>query len=385
VDRQTRQYTEERVVTIREVSMTNNYVMVRDQFGTNLRISMQFHGTITAVPHIGERWVAQRRGMEWFLDRRADSGEEATAVTDLQPGDRRISAPNGRVLIEGAQVLVNGQPPGSTVALNNVVVGQEPTLNFIPAANTSITIVDDTANHRLNITIGDGVPLGSTFPFSGTVAPTNYIFARGQMLDAVANPAYMPLYNTMGTTHGGTGPSNFGVPDIQGRVVTGQSGVGGNSEVTTIGATEGQILSLRKMRHGHGHNLSISGGSHAHGDTIGFTDTGHGHGGSSTDSQGNHNHGYNSATLAFGGTFGGSSNLIYNIGYLSIATSDAGAHAHNVFVGTGSANLSKSGGVQSNTHTHATGEFIGAIGQFWGGTATDTSGFIVLPYIIKIL
>lgn len=92
MDRQTRNATEERVATINEVNMAENFIQAIDQFGTNLRVSMQFHGLVTAAPAPRERWIIQRRGMEWFLDRRADDGTEQIAVTDLQPGDRRIEA-----------------------------------------------------------------------------------------------------------------------------------------------------------------------------------------------------------------------------------------------------------------------------------------------------
>lgn len=106
MDRTTRSTTEERVVTILEVDMSQFHISVQDQFGTKLRVSMQFHDPLLVVPVPQERWTIERRGMEWFLNKRADDSLAITKITDLMPGDYRIEA--GRFILNTTEILRNG-------------------------------------------------------------------------------------------------------------------------------------------------------------------------------------------------------------------------------------------------------------------------------------
>jgi microcystin-dependent protein len=51
------------------------------------------------------------------------------------------------------------------------------------------------------------------FPYS--FAPSNWALCQGQLLPI---SQYSALYSLLGTTYGGDGVSNFGLPDLQGRV-----------------------------------------------------------------------------------------------------------------------------------------------------------------------
>lgn len=107
MDRQVRANTEERVVTILDVNLSQLYIMVRDDFGTQLRVSMQFHDPILVVPEVSERWTLERRGMEWFLNKKADDDLTISKITDLLPGDQRIES-NGNLYINTKGIVRGG-------------------------------------------------------------------------------------------------------------------------------------------------------------------------------------------------------------------------------------------------------------------------------------
>jgi microcystin-dependent protein len=93
-----------------------------------------------------------------------------------------------------------------------------------------------------------------TAPFVGEIrmfgcnfAPRNYVICNGQLMPIAQNTA---LFSLLGTTFGGNGTSNFGLPNLQGRVPMGfgpgpgpgltQRGLGeiGGSESVTLLQTE---------------------------------------------------------------------------------------------------------------------------------------------------
>lgn len=61
--------------------------------------------------------------------------------------------------------------------------------------------------------------LGEIRMFGGTFAPIDWHLCDGTLLPISANSA---LYSLIGTTWGGDGRSNFGLPDLRGRVPIGQ-------------------------------------------------------------------------------------------------------------------------------------------------------------------
>jgi microcystin-dependent protein len=76
-------------------------------------------------------------------------------------------------------------------------------------------------------------------------APTGWALAAGQILPISQNTA---LFSLLGTMYGGNGTSNFGLPNLQGRVALGfgqgpglgnydQGEVGGEQSVTLINST----------------------------------------------------------------------------------------------------------------------------------------------------
>ena len=83
---------------------------------------------------------------------------------------------------------------------------------------------------------------GQIIMFAGAFAPKNWAFCDGQILSIDGNEA---LYSILGTTYGGNGTTNFGLPDLRGRVPIGAGiapnvsgfplGYKGGSEYITIG------------------------------------------------------------------------------------------------------------------------------------------------------
>lgn len=107
---QLRQVTETRLITVDQVDMSTLLVTGLDNYGTRLQVSMHLaEGGVATVPNLGEVWQVERQNNEWFLDMRADTGEESTSLTSLQPGDKRIEAARNLYLNAGGQVVVNGR------------------------------------------------------------------------------------------------------------------------------------------------------------------------------------------------------------------------------------------------------------------------------------
>jgi microcystin-dependent protein len=98
----------------------------------------------------------------------------------------------------------------------------------------------------------------STEPFIGEIkilafdwAPRNYLVCAGQLLAISTNTA---LFSLLGTFYGGNGQTNFGIPDLRGRMAVGQ-GSGPGLPSTTIGekagATDVIITSQNMPPHSH--------------------------------------------------------------------------------------------------------------------------------------
>jgi microcystin-dependent protein len=63
--------------------------------------------------------------------------------------------------------------------------------------------------------------IGEIRVFAGNFAPRDWAFCEGQLLDI---PSYQALFCILGTTYGGDGQRNFGLPDLRGRVIVGPNG-----------------------------------------------------------------------------------------------------------------------------------------------------------------
>src|SRR3954454_10743110 len=72
--------------------------------------------------------------------------------------------------------------------------------------------------------------------FGGNFAPVGWAFCRGQLVPISENDI---LFQLIGTTYGGDGQQNFGLPDLQGRVAIHMGQGPGVTQNYTIGEQVG--------------------------------------------------------------------------------------------------------------------------------------------------
>jgi microcystin-dependent protein len=106
--------------------------------------------------------------------------------------------------------------------------------------------------------------LGEIRMFGGTFAPQGWVPCDGRLLSISDNE---PLFALLGTTYGGDGQSNFGVPDLRGRAPIHRSsvyplGVRGGTETVTLTVPEmAAHTHLPNVKAGNG-SSSTPAGSH---------------------------------------------------------------------------------------------------------------------------
>jgi Microcystin-dependent protein len=100
--------------------------------------------------------------------------------------------------------------------------------------------------------------------FAGNFAPKNWAFCNGQLLTISSNTA---LFSLLGTTYGGNGTTNFGLPDLQGRAPI-AAGTGPGLSNYSLGQSSNTVsasLTLNQMP-AHHHDagqvkIPVSGGN----------------------------------------------------------------------------------------------------------------------------
>ena len=87
-------------------------------------------------------------------------------------------------------------------------------------------------------------------------APRGWAFCNGQLLPISTNSA---LFSLLGTMYGGNGQTNFGLPNLRGRVPV---SVGDGFEFGQTGGTESETLTVGQMPpHGHSYPVADHRGS----------------------------------------------------------------------------------------------------------------------------
>ncbi len=103
--------------------------------------------------------------------------------------------------------------------------------------------------------------LGEIRMFGGNFAPRGWQFCSGQILAIASNSA---LFSLLGTTYGGDGVTNFALPDLRGRVPTGQGAGPGLSPVVigeVGGAANATLTSNQMPAHTHVATYNPAGGT----------------------------------------------------------------------------------------------------------------------------
>lgn len=125
------------------------------------------------------------------------------------------------------------------------------------------------------------IPTGTSWAFSGPVAPSGWLLEDGS---AVSRVTYSSLFSVIGTTYGpGDGSTTFNLPDSRGRTVIGVgTGTYTGATTRTLGANGGEethvLASTEMPTHSHGvndpnHSHGVNDPRHNHG----VTDPGHKH------------------------------------------------------------------------------------------------------------
>jgi len=111
------------------------------------------------------------------------------------------------------------------------------------------------------LTSNQGVPAGMMLPFAGGVVPSGYLLADGATLDSVAVPALAELFAAIGTTHGGTGPDDFNVPNGVDRVAVGAGNLYALGTPVGSLSTDSHIMSVAELAlHAHDYLRTPIGG-----------------------------------------------------------------------------------------------------------------------------
>jgi len=101
--------------------------------------------------------------------------------------------------------------------------------------------------------ISETSPIGMIAPFAMENAPDEWLVCDGSTLNSVANPEYADLFAAIGTTWGGTGASDFKLPDLQGSFLRGigNGSINGREKYgpSTVGEFQEDELQ------GHYHNI----------------------------------------------------------------------------------------------------------------------------------
>lgn len=148
------------------------------------------------------------------------------------------------------------------------------------------------------------MPLGAVLQFAGTAPPSGWTVCNGAALNAVANPQYLPLFNFIGTQHGGTGSNDFRLPDLRNRFVV---GTGSDYGLADTGGAKEIALTVNEMPI---HDHPIDGvGDHQHTATL-F--------GAGDDTGANYD------------AFGALQNGAQNMPQRSANTNNAGGHNHTI-------------------------------------------------------
>jgi microcystin-dependent protein len=224
------------------------------------------------------------------------------------------------------------------------------------------------------------IPPSVIFPYSGTAAPTGFLFCDGSTYGTATYPT---LFNAIGYTYGGAGTA-FSVPDLRGRAIAGKdmanNGGGTALRLTTSGAgINGTVLGTAS-----GAEVYALGSaqlpSHSHSASASTASLNHQHSGN-VNSGGGHSHGMDNASF-FTYVIGLSQNSYgVNVGVWADGGGPAyrGEHSHGIQAAADHTH-SFSTGFTDLSHGHTI--TVNTAGN--GSAHPNVQPTIVLHYIIKV-
>lgn len=93
---------------------------------------------------------------------------------------------------------------------------------------------------------GGGIPTGTIVPYGGATLPTGYVWANGQVLSTITYPELYAVYGTTYNT-GGESPTQFRVPNIIGKSISGTNPMGGVTDGTYTSRALGAIFGAESV------------------------------------------------------------------------------------------------------------------------------------------
>lgn len=244
------------------------------------------------------------------------------------------------------------------IVMNNNEVTSLPNPPTGPTNAASKEYVDGEISDATDPIVTLASPPGSVSGWAGAATPDGWLLCDGASYDSVADTTLAELYSSILTTYGGSGASNFNVPDLRGRFPLGEYTGGTGSRITrtqaqNVGQSSGSedvLLGVGTLpSHSHSASIPNSGG--------------HIHSGASTGTEPDHTHeifGHFSGDVEGGG----SDNEVRPGG----TTDPAGQHSHPVNVPT-----------NSSSHSHPV-----TIGYSPANSTHENSPpFLTIQYIIK--
>lgn len=137
-----------------------------------------------------------------------------TFLGDLDSGFYRIGADNWGFSLNGVKAL-DISTSGAVITGDLTVTG---------------TITGTVA-------VDSSVPPGAIMPYAGSAAPSGFLLTHGQ---CVSRTTYADLFSAIGATYdNGCSGTEFGIPDLRGRVIAGQDDMGGSSANRLTGLSNG--------------------------------------------------------------------------------------------------------------------------------------------------
>jgi microcystin-dependent protein len=98
--------------------------------------------------------------------------------------------------------------------------------------------------------------VGEIRMFAGTYAPVGWALCDGSLLNV---SQYEVLFSLLGTTWGGNGSTNFGLPDLRGRLPVGQGqGAGLTNQILGPGSGTETVTLTQAMMPAHNHPFNAS-------------------------------------------------------------------------------------------------------------------------------
>lgn len=92
-------------VRITEVNTQKAYLEGVDETNQVFRMTMIFYEPYLQLPKVGEFWLITKMDNNWYLLGRFEEGDQLHPVTEMNPGDARIEAPENLIIDAKKEII----------------------------------------------------------------------------------------------------------------------------------------------------------------------------------------------------------------------------------------------------------------------------------------